>query len=129
MLNYEKRLVVVTYCIHFECLIQVDAEASHQLGNFYRTGHARLHSIRTYRNPFRRQTFPMFIVETLIENRSKATTRILNTQIRGTRHFLHILAQVMPKFTEKSSMTFVKIGHIERLKFARMEMNQHSGKT
>ena len=27
MLNYEKRLVVVTYCIHFECLIQHDAEA------------------------------------------------------------------------------------------------------
>ena len=27
MLNYEKRLVVVTYCIHFECLIQLDAEA------------------------------------------------------------------------------------------------------
>ena len=28
MLNYEKRLVVVTYCIHFEGLIQLDAEAS-----------------------------------------------------------------------------------------------------
>ena len=27
MLNYEIRLVVVTYCIHFECLIQLDAEA------------------------------------------------------------------------------------------------------
>jgi hypothetical protein len=27
MLNYEKRLVVVTYCIHFEVLIQHDAEA------------------------------------------------------------------------------------------------------
>ena len=27
MLNYEKRLVVVTYCIHFEGLIQFDAEA------------------------------------------------------------------------------------------------------
>ena len=27
MLNYEKRLVVVTYCIHFEGLIQHDAEA------------------------------------------------------------------------------------------------------
>ena len=27
MLNYEKRLVVVTYCIHFEGLIQLDAEA------------------------------------------------------------------------------------------------------
>ena len=26
MLNYEKRLVVVTYCIHFEVLIQLDAE-------------------------------------------------------------------------------------------------------
>ena len=71
----------------------------------------------------------MFIVETLIENRSKATTRILNTQIRGTRCFLHMLAQVMPKFTEKSGMTFAKIGHIERLKFAGTEMNQHSGKT
>ena len=71
----------------------------------------------------------MFIVETLIENRSKATTRILNTQIQGTQYFLHILAQVMPKFTEKSGMTFARIGHIERLKFAGMEMNQHSGKT
>ena len=28
MLNYEKRLVIVTYCIHFEVLIQLDAEAS-----------------------------------------------------------------------------------------------------
>ena len=27
MLNYKKRLVVVTYCIHFEGLIQLDAEA------------------------------------------------------------------------------------------------------
>ena len=54
---------------------------------------------------------------------------ILNTQIRGTRYFLHILAKVMPKFTEKSGMTFAKIGHIERLKFAGTEMNQHSGKT
>ena len=27
MLNYEKRLVVVIYCIEFECLIQLDAEA------------------------------------------------------------------------------------------------------
>ena len=27
MLNYEKRLVVVTYCIHFEVLVQLDAEA------------------------------------------------------------------------------------------------------
>jgi len=35
----------------------------------------------------------------------------------------------MPKFTEKSGMTFAKIGHIERLKFAETEMNQHSGKT
>ena len=71
----------------------------------------------------------MFIVETLIENRSKATTRILNTQIRGTRYFVHILAQVMAKFTEKSGMTFGKIGHIERLKFDGTEINQHSGKT
>ena len=71
----------------------------------------------------------MFIVETLIENRSKAASRKLNTQIRGTRYFLHILAQVMPKFTEKYGMTFPKIGHIERLKFAGTEMNQHSGKT
>ena len=27
MLNYEYRLVVVTYCIHFEGLVQLDAEA------------------------------------------------------------------------------------------------------
>ena len=27
MLNYEKRIIVVTYCIHFEGLIQVHAEA------------------------------------------------------------------------------------------------------
>ena len=27
MLNYEKRLFVATYCIHFEGLIQLDAEA------------------------------------------------------------------------------------------------------
>jgi len=71
----------------------------------------------------------MFIVETLIENRSKATTRKLNTQIRGTRYFLHILAQVMLKFMEKFGMTFAKIGYIERLKFAGTEMDQHSSKT
>jgi len=35
----------------------------------------------------------------------------------------------MLKFTEKSGMTFAKIGHIERLKFAGTKMNQHSGKT
>ena len=28
MLYYEKILAVVTYCIHFECLIQLNAEAS-----------------------------------------------------------------------------------------------------
>ena len=71
----------------------------------------------------------MFIVETSIENRSKTTTKILNTQVRGTRYFLHILAQVMLKFTEKTGMTFAKIGHIKLLKFAGTEMNQHSGKT
>ena len=27
MLYYEKIIAVVTYCIHFECLIQLDAEA------------------------------------------------------------------------------------------------------
>ena len=27
MLNYEKRLVVVTYCIHFEVLVQLDVES------------------------------------------------------------------------------------------------------
>ena len=71
----------------------------------------------------------MFIVETLIENRLKTTTRILNTQIRDTRYFLHILAQVMPEFMEKSGMTFAKKGNIEHLKFAGTEINQHSGKT
>ena len=40
----------------------------------------------------------------------------------------YIIAQAMPKFTEKSFMTFAKKGHIERLKFARTEINQHSGK-
>ena len=130
MLNYEKRLVVVTYCILFEVLVQFDAEAPiNHLGRFCCTCHARLRSIHKYRNPFHRQTFPMFIVKTLIENRLKTTTRILNTQIRGTRYFLHILAQVMPKYTEIFGMTFAKIGHIERLKISGTEMNQHSGKT
>ena len=27
MLNYKKRLVVVAYCIHFEVVVQLDAEA------------------------------------------------------------------------------------------------------
>ena len=27
MINYEKRLIVVTYCIEFESLIQLDAES------------------------------------------------------------------------------------------------------
>ena len=40
----------------------------------------------------------------------------------------YILAQVMLKFTEKFGITFAKIGHIERLKFAGTEMNQHSAK-
>ena len=30
---------------------------------------------------------------------------------------------------KKSGMTFAKKGHVERLKFAGMEINQHSGKT
>jgi hypothetical protein len=41
----------------------------------------------------------------------------------------YIIAQAMPKFTEKSGMTFAKKGHIERLKYAGTEINQHSGKT
>ena len=41
----------------------------------------------------------------------------------------YILAQIMLKFKENFGMTFAKIGHIQRLKFAGMEMNQHSGKT
>jgi hypothetical protein len=40
----------------------------------------------------------------------------------------YFLAQVMPKFTNFFGMTFAKIGHIEHLKFAGTEMNQHSGK-
>ena len=40
----------------------------------------------------------------------------------------YIVAQAMPKFMKKSGMTFAKKGHIERLKFAGMEINQHSGK-
>ena len=35
----------------------------------------------------------------------------------------------MPEFMEKSGMTFAKKGHIEHLKFAETEINQHSGKT
>ena len=50
-------------------------------------------------------------------------------KIQATRYFLHILAQVIPEFTEKSGMTFSKKGHIERLKFTGTEINQHSGKT
>ena len=57
-----------------------------QLGNVCRTCRARLRSIRTYRIPFHRQTFPMFIVETLIKNQQKATTRKLNTQITITQY-------------------------------------------
>jgi hypothetical protein len=41
----------------------------------------------------------------------------------------YFLPQVMPKFTKFFGMTFAKIGHIKLLKFARTEMNQHSGKT
>ena len=41
----------------------------------------------------------------------------------------YIMAQAMPKITEKSGMTFVKKGHIEHLKFTGTEINQHSGKT
>ena len=41
----------------------------------------------------------------------------------------YFLAQVMPKFMKNFGMTFAKIGHIERLKFAGTEMNQHSSKT
>ena len=41
----------------------------------------------------------------------------------------YIIAQAMSKFMKKSSMTFAKKGHIQRLKFAGTEINQHSGKT
>ena len=48
MLNYENRLVVVTYCIELEGLIQLDAESpTINKENFYRTGRAGLHSNRT----------------------------------------------------------------------------------
>ena len=35
----------------------------------------------------------------------------------------------MPEFMKKFGMTFAKKGHIERLKFAETEINQHFGKT
>ena len=41
----------------------------------------------------------------------------------------YFLAQVMLKFMKKIGLTFAKKGHIERLKFVKTEMNQHSGKT
>ena len=37
----------------------------------------------------------------------------------------NFLAQVMPKFMEYFGMTLLESAHIERLKFAGMEMNQH----
>ena len=37
----------------------------------------------------------------------------------------NFLAQVMPKFTENFGMTLLESAHVERLKFAGMEMNQH----
>ena len=41
----------------------------------------------------------------------------------------YMITQAMPKFTKKCGITFAKKGHIERLKFAETEINQHSGKT
>ena len=49
--------------------------------------------------------------------------------ISNALDIFYIIAQAMSKFTEKSGITFAKIGHIERLKFAGTEINQHSGKT
>ena len=44
--------------------------------------------------------------------------------------YAYYLAQIMPKFMKNFGMTFAKKnGHIERLKFTGMEMNQHSGVT
>ena len=41
----------------------------------------------------------------------------------------YFIAQVMLKSMENFGTTFSKIGHIKGLRFARTEMNQHSGKT
>ena len=47
MLNYENRLVVVTYCIEFESLIQLDAESPTINKEISVALAAGLHSIRT----------------------------------------------------------------------------------
>ena len=67
MLNYKKRLAFWLTVSTSKVSSSLMLKRYHQLGNVCRTGHARLRSIHTYRNPFRRQTFPMFIVETLID--------------------------------------------------------------
>ena len=68
-----------------------------------------------------------------IERNTYATIAASPSPLRGkpmqAQYVAHILAQVMPKFTKKSGMTFAKKGHIERLKFAGTEINQHVGKT
>ena len=49
-------------------------------------------------------------------------------QITATRYFL-LYSTSHAEIMENSGITFAKIGHIERLKFAGTEMNQHSSKT
>ena len=68
MLNYENRLVVVTYCIEFESLIQLDAESPTINKEISVALVALVFTVIAHNDIFfrRETTFPMFILgETL----------------------------------------------------------------
>ena len=68
MLNYENTLVVVTYCIEFKGLIQLDAELPIINKEISVTQAVLVFTVFAHNKKIRRQTtFPMFILgETLI---------------------------------------------------------------
>ena len=106
----KKTLVVVAYRFTIEGLLELNGEAPIFVQPNEPVTHTSWHQLHS---PGR------------LSSSEYDISYVHNSKIK----LVHILAQVMPEFTKKSGMTFAKKGHIERLKFAGTEINQHSDKT
>ena len=108
----KKTLVVVAYRFNIEGLLELNAEAP----IFVQLNEPVAHT-------------SIVVAPAALPGRLSSSEYDISYVHNSKIKLVHILAQVMPEFTKKSGMTFAKKGHIERLKFAGTEINQHSGKT
>ena len=139
MLNYEKKLLSLLRTISTSkvslslMLKRRSSSSSTNLSHIPRSSWHQLHSPGRLSSSEYDISYvhnsKIKLVQLNICTKKSKLYHYFSKKIQATRYFLHILAQVMPEFTEKSGMTFSKKGHIERLKFAGTEINQHSGKT